>query len=178
MGPGGPVRQTTVTLPAISIFVDESDGFGMAAFAVFLEDFSTMLRESDGFWHAAGVEGESVLHAFNAFPGDVAREVVVGKMAIDAFESSVAGIVEPAFVLAFHDVAAGAELRSSRPGIKPGRAKAHKGPHPHSQQDQKTGDAPQLLLAFNPWSPHLPSLSHVVHVPWLLLKLMSIEPFH
>jgi hypothetical protein len=110
----------------------------MAAFAVFLENFSAMLGEPDGFRDLPGIELDGIPHSFNAFPGDVAREVVVGKMTVDAFEPPMAAIVEPTLIFGLHDVAACAKFRRSGSGIEPRRAKARKGADPEHNQKQKT----------------------------------------
>ena len=106
------MRQTAMTNPAVSVFIDSRYQLPVAADAVFSEEFFPPLGEPNAFRDPSGIKYIRIPHAFQPLAGHVASFGVVGQVAIDALLPTMPCIVKPVFILRFHDMAARTKLRS------------------------------------------------------------------
>jgi hypothetical protein len=112
-GPGHFMGQTAVAVPAAAVITDPGNRLFMTPPAIFQNRFGAPVGDPDIFPNLTGIKLKHIRQAVDIFPGQVTRHIVVGKMAIHAFDPAVGPGVPPGFVLRFHDVATRAELRGT-----------------------------------------------------------------
>jgi len=114
-----------MALPAEAYLVDVGNGAFVAADAVALHHFLTVAADVDPLGHPAGVKGQGIFHAVDAFPDIVNRLVLVRQMAVNTHLAPMGAGMGPGIILRLHDMAARAEGWSFRFRQEPGRPQHH-----------------------------------------------------
>lgn len=105
-----------MAFPTVAVQGDPSNGFFVATPAIGLGNLAPPPGNLDIFRDPAGIKSKGIPHARETFPGGMIGEVVIRQVAVDTFDPAVGPLMAPGFILGFHDMAAGAELRSFRFG--------------------------------------------------------------
>jgi hypothetical protein len=106
--------QPTMAGPAVTIgHIDPGYRFGMTPFTIAPDDFRPPVGQTDDVRDPAGIKGEDILHSGKAFPGQMINNLVIRQVAVYTFDPAVGPLMSPGFIFCFHDMAPGAELRSS-----------------------------------------------------------------
>jgi hypothetical protein len=101
---------------------------GMAALAICQYYLGTVVGDADIFGNHARVEFHRILDSVQSLGPQVIDEVIVGQVAVNAFDPMMSARVKPGLVFRLQDMATAAKLGAFGFGIEAGRPKRHKYP--------------------------------------------------
>ena len=107
----------------------------MAALAIFQNYLGAMVGNADVTGNHARVEFHRILDALQALRHQVVSQVIIGQVAVDAFDTVVGARVKPGLIFRLEHMATAAKLRTLGFGIEARRSKSRQ--YPQDRRDRR-----------------------------------------